>query len=286
MFRQNLCILNTFITLTLLLSLYICLKLIKMRLFIILCFTVLSCSKSFALDWGKKGHRTTGAIAEQYLTKKTKRAIDKLLDGQSLALVSTFADDIKSDNTYRSYGPWHYVNVPFDKTYNTHPHSEKGDLIQGIDTCIKILKSKESSKKEKAFHLKLLVHFIGDLHQPLHTGIADDKGGNDFQVQWFNEGTNLHSIWDTKMIESYGMSYTELTKEMPKLSKSKYKTIASGTHRDWMEGSRTLVKELYKQNKKGDKLSYRYMYDHFETLKQQLQKGGIRLAFILNNILG
>lgn len=256
-----------------------------MRFFAILCVTVLCCCKSYALDWGKKGHRATGAIAEQYLTKKTKRAIDKLLDGQSLALVSTFADDIKSDNAYRSYGSWHYVNVPFDKTYDTHPHSDKGDLIQGIDTCIEILKSKESSKKEKAFYLKLLVHFIGDLHQPLHTGIADDKGGNDFQVQWFNEGTNLHSVWDTKMIESYGMSYTELSKEMPKLSKSQRKVIASGTHRDWMQDSRDLVKELYKQNKKGDKLSYRYMYDHFDTLKKQLQKGGIRLASLLNDIL-
>lgn len=257
-----------------------------MRFFIVLCFTVLCCSKSFALEWGKKGHRTTGAIAEQYLSKKTKKAIDKLLNGQSLALVSTFADDIKSDKTFRSYSPWHYVNVPFDKTYDTHQHNEKGDLIQGIDTCIKILKSKESSKEEKAFHLKLLVHFIGDLHQPLHTGIADDRGGNDFQVQWFNEGTNLHSVWDTKMIESYGMSYTEITKEMPTLSKLQRKAIASGTPREWMEDSRSLVKELYKQNKKGDKIGYRYMYDHFETLKKQLQKGGIRLATLLNNVLG
>ncbi len=257
-----------------------------MRFFTILCFTVLFCNTSFALDWGKKGHRTTGAIAEQYLTKKAKKAINKLLDGQSLALVSTFADDIKSDKLYRSYGPWHYVNVPFDKTYDSHPKSEKGDLIQGIDTCIKVLKSKESSKENKAFYLKLLVHFIGDLHQPLHTGLADDKGGNDFQVQWFNEGTNLHSVWDTKMIESYGMSYTELTNEMPELSKAQYKAIIAGTHRDWLEDSRNLVKELYKQNKKGDKLSYRYMYDHFDTLKKQLQSGGIRLATLLNDVLG
>ncbi|MEP2403057.1 MAG: S1/P1 nuclease, partial [Nonlabens ulvanivorans] len=126
-------------------------------------------------DWGKTGHRATGAIAEQYLNKKARKAIAQLLDGESLALVSTYADDIKSDTLYRAYGPQHYVNVPFDKTYDTHPHSEKGDIIQAIDHCIATLKSDTATKEEKAFQLRLLVHFIGDLHQPLHTGISEDK---------------------------------------------------------------------------------------------------------------
>lgn len=254
-----------------------------LSIFIIFSFLTTTVS---AYDWGKTGHRTTGAIAQKYLSKKAQKAIDRLLDGESLALVSTYADDIKSDDHYRSYGPWHYVNVPFDKTYDTHPKNERGDVVQGIDKCIAVITSETSSKEDKAFHLRLLVHFIGDLHQPLHTGIGEDKGGNDFQVRWYNDGTNLHRVWDTQMIESYGMSYSELAEAMPQLSKVQHKAIAAGTHREWMEESRTLVKDIYANTEKGEKLGYRYMYDYFNTLKGQLQKGGIRLAALLNEILG
>lgn len=237
-------------------------------------------------DWGKTGHRTTGEIAQQYLNRKARKAIAQLLDGESLALVSTFADDIKSDKQYKAYGPQHYVNIPFDKTYDTHPKSERGDIIQAIDHCIKTLQSDTASKEEKAFQLRMLVHFIGDLHQPLHTGISEDKGGNDFQVRWYRDGTNLHRVWDTQMIESYGMSYTELAVNMPDLNRQELKEMASGTHRDWLEDSRTVVKDIYKNTEVGEKLGYRYMYDYFDVLKGQLQKGGVRLAALLNEILG
>ncbi|MGB3590558.1 MAG: S1/P1 nuclease [Nonlabens sp.] len=239
-----------------------------------------------AYDWGKTGHRVTGAIAEKYLSRKAKRAIADLLDGESLALVSTYADEIKSDRSYKRYGPWHYVNVPFDSTYEQHPKSKKGDVIQGIDKCIAVLKSNTATREEKAFHLRLLVHLVGDMHQPLHTGLAEDKGGNDFQVQWFRKGTNLHSLWDSKMIDSYGMTYTELADNAQKLSKSQRKQIMSGTHRDWLRDSRVLVKKIYQDTQKGDKLGYRYMYDYFDILRGQLQKGGLRLAALLNDLLG
>jgi len=199
-------------------------------------------------EWGKTGHRTTGAIAEQYLSRKAKKEINKLLNGQSLALVSTYADEIKSDQKYKPFGPWHYVNVPFDKTYDTHAKSDRGDILQGITKCIEVIKNENSSKEEKAFYLKMLVHFIGDLHQPLHTGIGKDKGGNDFQVQWFRDGTNLHRVWDTQMIEHYNMSYSELATTMPRLSKKQVELLKQGTPRDWMEDSRTLVKDIYKHN--------------------------------------
>jgi len=237
-------------------------------------------------DWGQTGHRTTGAIAQKYLNSKAKKAIADLLDGQSLAFASTYADEIKSDDAYRSYGTWHYVNVPFDSTYDEHPHNNQGDIIQGIDKCIEVIKSASSSKADKAFHLKLLVHFIGDLHQPMHVGIGEDKGGNDFQVRWYNDGTNLHSVWDTKMIESYGMSYSELANNMPQISKKEREQMAAGTHRDWMEDSRTKVKDIYAHTEVGEKLGYRYMYDYFGTVREQLQKGGVRLAALLNELLG
>jgi nuclease S1 len=245
-------------------------------------FTILFASATE--DWGKTGHRATGEIAEQYLSRKAEKAIDKLLNGQSLALVSNYGDDIKSDSAYRKYGPWHYVNFPFDGTYEASEKNEKGDLYVAINTCVSVLKDKTASQEEKAFYLKMLVHFMGDLHQPLHVGLADDKGGNDFQVRWFNDGTNLHTVWDTKMLDSYEMSYTELAANTAKLSRFQLKAIQQGTVKDWMYESRALCKKIYATTEVGEKLGYRYMYDYVNIARQQLQKGGIRLAVLLNAI--
>ncbi|MCF6308143.1 MAG: S1/P1 nuclease [Flavobacteriaceae bacterium] len=257
-----------------------------MRIFqILLLFVVINLTTSFSSnDWGKKGHRVTGEIAEKYLSKKAKKEINKLLNGYSLAFISTYGDEIKSDNKFKKYSPWHYVNFPFDGTYEEHPKSEKGNLIIGIQTCIDVLKNINSTKEDKIFHLKMLMHFIGDLHQPLHVGVADDKGGNDFQVRWFNKGTNLHSVWDTKMIEDYGMSYSELAENSKPLSKNQLKEIQEGTIIDWMYESRALCNDIYSNTKIGDKLMYRYSYIYMDTVRFQLQKGGIRLAEILNQI--
>ena len=237
-------------------------------------------------DWGETGHRATGEIAEKHLSKKAKRAINDLLDGKSLAFVSTFADEIRSDKTYKNYGSWHYVNFPFDSNYNDHPKSEKGDIIVAINKCIEVLEDDSSDKEEKAFHLKMLVHFIGDLHQPLHVGMAKDKGGNTFQVEWFGNGTNLHSVWDTKIIESYNMSYSELAANAKVLSKEQVKVIQNSNVIDWMNESRELCKKVYNTTKSGENLRFEYRYIYMPIIRDRLQKGGIRLASVLNDIFG
>ncbi|MCW5520258.1 S1/P1 nuclease [Aureitalea sp. L0-47] len=237
-------------------------------------------------DWGRTGHRATGEIATTHLSNKAKKAIDALLNGESLALVSTYGDEIKSNDRYGKYWAWHFVNFPFGSRYETHPKSERGDIIRGIDTCVAVLKNENSSKEEKVFHLKMLVHFIGDLHQPLHVGQASDKGGNDFQVRWFDEGTNLHTVWDTKMIESYNMSYSELAANRKRLSKRQILEIQKGTVIDWMYESRALCEDIYANTKVGEKLSYNYMYKYVDVAKFQMQKSGIRLAKMLNDIFG
>ncbi len=254
--------------------------------YIMLFFLTASITVFASEEWGRNGHRATGQIAEKYLSKKANKTIGNLLNGQSLALVSTFADEIKSDSRYREYSPWHYVNFPFGSSYEISEKSEKGDLIQAINFCISILKNNNSTPQDKAFHLKLLVHFIGDLHQPLHVGIADDKGGNDFQVQWFGDGTNLHTVWDTSMIEDYEMSYRELAFNTAKLSKAELAVIKSGSVLDWVKESRMLCEDIYANTEKGEKLSYNYMYKYMDVVRSQLQKGGIRLAVILNEIFG
>ena len=240
---------------------------------------------SNSMVWGKTGHRVTGQVAEHHLSKKARRAIANLLDGHSLAFVSTFADEIKSDRTYSSYSPWHYVNFPLDNTYENSEKSEFGDIVLGTETCIRILKDPSSSKEEKIFHLKLLVHFIGDMHQPMHVGRSEDRGGNDIQLQWFNQGTNLHRVWDSNLIDSYGMSFDELGKELIRShSRKEVKALMRGNVRDWVEETHQITKVVYESVNKGEKLSYGYSYRFNETVFTQLHKGGVRLAFLLNSI--
>jgi len=236
--------------------------------------------------WGATGHRTTGKIAEKHLTKRAKKNIDKLLNGQSLAFVSTYADQIKSDKKYNKYYSWHYVNFPLDGTYESSKKNPEGDIITGINRCIEVLKSETSSTQDKRFFLKLLVHFLGDIHQPMHIGQAVDKGGNTIQVQWFGKGTNLHRVWDENMIAEWKMSYAELANNAKYLSKGQIKAIKKGTALDWANETHKLTVKVYKSVKIGENLRYRYSYNHFETVRTQLQKGGIRLAKVLNDIFG
>lgn len=237
-------------------------------------------------DWGATGHRTIGKIADDYLKGKTKRKIAELLDGQSLALVSTFGDDIKSDKRYREFYTWHYVNMPFGVKYEDSDKNPDGDLVTGINKCKEIILDENASKEDKAFYLKLLVHFIGDLHQPMHVGRAEDKGGNTVQVQWFGDGTNLHSVWDSKMIEHYNMTYSELAENSNKISKEQVKFLQTGTIEDWVNETQTFAIKAYDSVEVGENLKYNYMYDNFGLVRSQLQKGGIRLAKILNELLG
>lgn len=234
--------------------------------------------------WGATGHRTIGQIAQKYLTKKTTKAVEKLLNGHSLAFYSTYADDIKSDTIYNKYYNWHFVNFEFGQKYDPAKADKKGDLIQGIKICVETLKNPNASEKDKAFYLKLLIHFIGDLHQPLHVGRAEDKGGNDIKLKWFYQSSNLHRVWDSGMIDHYGMSYTELAKNADVLSPAQVKAIEKGTILDWAYESQKLAQTVYASAHTGDKLSYHYSYEYFDTVRLQLEKGGIRLAKVLNDI--
>lgn len=255
------------------------------NLFLVVAVLISSFSIASEEDWGRTGHRATGEIAEEYLTKKARKKINEILDGRSLALVSTFGDDIKSDPRYREFGPWHYVNLEEGETkYSEEKADPDGDLVQAIRKCISVLEDERSSEEEKEFYLKLLVHFMGDLHQPFHAGRGEDKGGNDIQVRWFNDGSNIHRVWDSEMINDYQMSYTELAENAEDLSKKEVKKIASGTLLDWMYESKELSKKAYDSVEMGDKLGYRYMYEWFPVVREQLQKGGIRLAKVLNEV--
>ena len=238
-------------------------------------------SKAF---WGPTGHRVVGQIAEKYLSVKAKKAINKLLDGHGLAFVSTYADDIKADKRYDKYYSWHYINMPLDQDYQESKKNPEGDLVTGISKCMEVIKDPTASKKDKAFYLKLLVHFIGDLHQPMHIGLAEDRGGNDFKLQWFYKDSNLHRVWDSEMIQNYKMSYSELAANADVLSYQQIKDIQKGTLVEWVNEVHQETRKIYANVKEGENLRYRYAYDNFGTVRIELQKAGVRLAKVLNDL--
>lgn len=234
--------------------------------------------------WGPTGHRVVGKIADNYLSGKAKREVKKLLNRKSLAFVSTFADEIKSDKRYNEFYTWHYINMPLNKNYEDSKKNSKGDLVSGIEHCKSVLKDKNASDEDKAFYLKLLIHLIGDLHQPMHVGLQEDKGGNDFKVQWFYKESNLHRVWDSEMINDFKMGYMELAENADIKSKTEIKAIQEGSIIDWVNETHQLTKSVYISAKPGENLRYRYSYDHFKTVRSQLQIAGIRLAKVLNEL--
>lgn len=259
-----------------------------MKVIVLLIFLI-SQSITFAKtsdDWGKTGHRTIGLIAEKHLTKKAKKAIDALLNDASLATVSTYADEIRSDKAYNAYAPWHYVNLASDESYATAEKNPKGDIVTAIQFCIEQIKNTSLSKEKRAFHLKLLVHFIGDLHQPLHAGRKEDKGGNSIKLKWFGRSTNLHRVWDSDIIDDYQMSYTEMAKSLTFFSKQQRKAIAQTSLLEMVAESQAIATEIYADIEGKERLGYKYSYKYLDTVKQQLLKGGLRLAETLNTIFG
>lgn len=265
---------------------YFCKKLLVMKSFLIALLFLVSFQVFSNDDWGKTGHRAVAEIANQYLSEKAKANIKLLLHGQSLAAASTYADEIKSDEQFDEFKPWHYANVPFDQTYLDHEKSEDGDIVIGIQYCINILEDAASDEEDKSFYLKMLIHLLGDMHQPLHFGLKEDRGANDFYVDWYGEHSNFHKVWDSEMIESYGMSYTEMAENKFVLSPDEIQIYAQGDLIDWVEDTRELTKQVYASAEERENLGYRYMYDWHDTLDLQLHKAGIRLAKILNGIFG
>jgi hypothetical protein len=236
--------------------------------------------------WSKTGHRVIGAVAEKHLNRKARKAIDKILGGRTLAEVSNFADDIKADRSFGHFSPWHYVNLPSDERYLDSEPSPEGDVVMGIEKCVQILKDPTSYEEDVIFYLKMLVHLVGDLHQPMHVGKLADKGGNDIQVQWFGRGSNLHRVWDANLIDDYGMSYTELAQSLPRWEQEKVNAALKGSVYDWVEEVQLVTNRLYESAESGEKLSYRYRFMWWDTVEEQLLLGGLRLAAVLNDIYG
>lgn len=235
--------------------------------------------------WGQNGHRVVGLVAEQHLTKKARRNVLEILQGNSLAEVSVWMDEIRSDADYDYTHDWHWVSIPDSLRYEDTEKNPKGDLLWKVEELLLALEQEGLSREQEREYLKFLVHLVGDLHQPLHVGTGEDAGGNNVRVHWFSTPSNLHKVWDTDMIESKNLSFSELASFLDKPSKKKIKEWQSGSVKEWAYENMLYRDQIYRLPKDG-RLGYEYLFNNFELVELRLLQAGIRLAGLLNRIYG
>lgn len=237
-----------------------------------------------SFGWGSTGHRVTGWIAEKHISKKAKKELDRILGGQSLSMATNWMDEIRSDSLYNYTEDWHFVTIPQGKTYAETKKNPNGDLIEAIGRLVTALKTKKLNAKDEAEHLKMLIHLIGDIHQPLHVGVEGDRGGNDIKITWFRSESNLHRVWDSQMIDDTNLSYTELAQSLEMPGKDKISSWQKSSVEQWATESISYRDNVY--NYGNGKLGYKYTYDNFHIVRYRLLQAGIRLAGVLNEIYG
>ncbi|MDQ6756490.1 MAG: S1/P1 nuclease [Bacteroidota bacterium] len=256
-----------------------------------LCFALATLCLSYnSFGWGITGHRVVAEIAQHHLTAKAKTELSKLIGKGNLALWANWADYIKSDTTHQwdSVSKWHYVdiagNLPKDSFVIALKNLTGKNLYTQIPEMIKEIKNRSLPIQQRQIALRLLIHFIGDLHQPLHVGRPEDEGGNKITVYWFDRKTNLHSVWDASLIDFQQYSYTEYANQLDIASLAEENKWKRTSLDDWFYESHSIADKIYSLTPAESKLSYRYNYLFKSDLDNQLLKGGIRLAKILNDI--
>ena len=250
-----------------------------------------------AFAWGPTGHDVVASIAEQNLTRKAKRNITKLLDGKSIVFYSSWMDSIQNspywEDGYNKTKTWHYGNVDKGLTYETMTKNPDGDVVTALNFLTKELTENYDNLTDsmRVDYVKMVVHLVGDLHCPMHAGRLSDRGGNSKKVRWFGQNTNLHSVFDSKMIESARKwGYMEWVEQLDRKDRKFKKAVTTGTYKEWFTTTVDNAAAIYNYveaiNSDNPNLSYQFVYDFSPMLEEQLILGGYRLAHVLNTIFG
>ncbi|RKD18633.1 hypothetical protein BCY91_14955 [Pelobium manganitolerans] len=249
---------------------------------------ILVLASLFLISWGVVAHRSIAKIAENHLSAKAKTAVYKILNGEEIPMVSTFGDEVRSYGKYKNTSNWHYINLPEGLSYPQFVAKLKSDsganIYNALLDMIAILKDKKAGKEDRLFALKMLIHLVGDLHQPMHVSRAEDQGGNKIKLRFNNRQTNLHAIWDSDLVYYSGWTFTEMATALDKVSEAKIKAWQSDEITKWLYESYQISAVLYKEVEGKASLNYRYYPDHARIYKERIQKAGIRLAGLLNDI--
>lgn len=253
--------------------------------------------KSWA--WGTIGHKTIAEVAADMLQPATKKRVNDLLGGQSMPSVSTWPDAIREKPEWSFTAWYHFEKIDEGKTYLENlkglPQDEQdlGGVVMAILQAEKQFIDKNATKADKANALKFIIHFVGDIHQPLHTGRPDDKGGNKIPRTWLGFKTNLHSIWDSKIIEHGHEDIFELSTQAsmedvyaPYLY-SKFKNLKLTTKQltdvnTWVDESLAMRPDAYTyMDESEDDYTHRFV----EAVDERIYVAGVRLAAMLNQIV-
>jgi hypothetical protein len=236
--------------------------------------------------WWDLGHRIVARLAESRLTPHTREAVRDILGGQSLADAAVWADNIRQ---YRhDADKLHYVNIPLaDTRYVPARHCPGGQcIIAAIEQERHLLADPAASPEERAEALRFLIHFMGDLHQPLHVGDNGDRGGNQRAVIFLGHATDLHKVWDGEMIDSSVVNKEEYFESLRRrMSSLDLRALEAGTVVDWaMEGHRIAVEHAYRLPRDG-RIGRAYVRANRPIVDRALIAGGVRLAKVLNEAL-
>ncbi|MEO6538819.1 MAG: S1/P1 nuclease [Ferruginibacter sp.] len=239
--------------------------------------------------WGALGHRIVGQIADSYLTKHTKKEIAEILGNESVAMSSNWADFIKSDPSYNYLSNWHYINLNGGlsrEQVQTYLDADTAtDAYTKINFLVTELKNESLELDKKKMYLRLLIHIVGDVHQPLHVGRLEDRGGNSIKILWFGTRYNLHQVWDEHLIELQQLSYTEYASAINYTTKEQLKSLQMQPLSQWIYQSYQIAQKIYGDITEPDqKLEYKYNFNYLGILNQQLLEGGVHLAGLLNEI--
>jgi hypothetical protein len=242
---------------------------------------LLLCAAVSAHAWGRDVHRLVAELSLERLTPVARAEVDRLLalePGASLVSISTWADEVRSPST----SAWHYVNFRQGEPceYSEALCPAGACVVAAIERQARVLAS-SAADDQRLKALKYAVHFVADVHQPLHAGFFEDRGGNRYQVQAFSRGTNLHALWDTGLRDNWPGGLEALTAEV----RSSKAILDHTTAREWAEQSCRIVSspEFYPV---GRHVGEDYRRQWSATLTEQMARAVGRLAGLLNQALG
>ena len=241
--------------------------------------------------WGKDGHAVVADVAQHYLNKTASEKVRQLLSvmgAKDMSDVASYADQYRSH--HRETGPWHYVDIPLtaDNYVPSRDCPDNNCVIDVINNFKQVLNNKSLDDSTRAYALAFLIHFVGDLHQPLHASNNNDKGGNEVGITFFGHSTNLHHIWDTNIITYENLTPTALADTLlSRHAHTNIKSIDKGSIIDWaLQSHSEAQKVAYGKLPESRVIGEKYMKVALPVVNKQLYRAGVRLAYLLNQILG
>jgi hypothetical protein len=237
-----------------------------------------------AHGYGPDGHRLAGRAAESMLCTDAQAEVARIGDGQSLGELGLWADQIRSNPAYADAAPWHYMNVADHASIADFEHPPEGDVLWAIGHFRARLADRSLAVAERAEALKFLVHFIVDLHQPIHVGRADDRGGNAIELRFRGQPTNLHRFWDTDVIAWVDLSQAAYVERMQAGDWAAPAAAVAAPVEAWAEESLALREQVYSFGRAGAEPPRAYLDAAADISGRRLALAAARLAATLNAV--